>query len=55
MKQIHFKLGIGIVQRVPFSVQQVEPKQKDDFTSWKLIKIFAVIAVIKVTVFLLFL
>jgi|GEM_PF-2804913 len=58
MKKSRFNLGIGLVQQVPFTIQRqpqaVQTKQKEDsIISWKFLKIFAVIAVIKVFVFLL--
>jgi hypothetical protein len=59
MKSNKYRLGTGIVQLVPFTIQRqyVEPQPQavqtkdNDFISWKLIKVCAIIAVIKVVVF----
>jgi hypothetical protein len=58
MKQSKFRLGTGIVQLVPLTLR-VKPQREveetklkeDSIISSKFIKIFAVIAVIKVIVF----
>ena len=54
MKQYRYHLGTGMVaQLVPYRTEQqesrpiVKPKDDNGIISWKLIKIFAVIAVIK--------
>ena len=55
---ISYRLGTGIVKQLPFTIQHhavpIKPKQVDDsIISSKFLKIFAVIAIIKVAILLL--
>jgi hypothetical protein len=60
MKESRFALGTGIVQQVSYLIERKQEPQAvhindNDFISWKLIKIFAVVAVIKVIIFFILL